>query len=108
MSNNSSVDNIQPLNLFLNILERATKAGLDAEIVYNTNDGVSLCVHHQNLGVTDYILYLDSTEAEFDTVSEYLHHVEEGARLIKLGKATLSKLSHREQESVAKYILSTH
>jgi hypothetical protein len=86
MSNNSSVDNIQPLNLgyFLNIIERATKAGLDAIILFNITRGVSLHVHHQHPGVGSYILYLDSTEAEFDTVLEYVHSVEEEARLIEL------------------------
>jgi hypothetical protein len=110
MSNNSSVDNIQPLNLgyFLNIIERATKAGLDAVIEYKITRGLSLCVYHQTLGVADYILYLDSPEAEFDTVLEYVDDVEEEARLIELGGVALSKLSYREQEGIVLYVLKSY
>lgn len=115
MSNNSSVDNNSSPNLgcFLNIIERATKAGLDALILYNITRGLSLHVYHQNLGVkggnlADFILYLDSTEAEFDTVSEYVDRVEGEARLIKLGEVVLSKLSYEKQEAIILYVLSTH
>jgi hypothetical protein len=110
MSNNSSVDNNSSPNLgcFLNIIERATKAGLDAIIVYNLSRGLSLHVHHQNLGKETYILYLDSTEAEFDTVSEYVDRVEEEARLIKLGEVVLSKLSYEKQEAIILYVLKSY
>jgi hypothetical protein len=111
MFNNSSVDNIELPNLryFLNITERATKAGLDAVITYNIPRGATLTIRkNQNLGVADCILYLDSTEAEFDTVSEYVDRVEEEARLIKLGEVVLSKLSYEKQEAIILYVLKSY